>query len=109
MSGNSPCVLNMHTATPQELEGAIYVGCGSKYGNQWRVCARHSRDWVVDRFQKYVDEHPKFRQMIIRELRGKNLACWCSPKRCHADVLLKTANMDTLDMQAHQQGGIVRG
>jgi hypothetical protein len=28
-----------------------------------------------------------------RELRGKNLACWCKPgKPCHADVLLELAN-----------------
>lgn len=28
-----------------------------------------------------------------RELRGKNLACWCKPgEPCHADVLLKIAN-----------------
>lgn len=30
---------------------------------------------------------------IIRELRGKNLACWCKPgDPCHADVLLALAN-----------------
>lgn len=33
----------------------------------------------------------------IKELRGKNLACWCphkSHKACHADVLLELANAD---------------
>ena len=30
---------------------------------------------------------------IVRELRGKNLACWCKPGTpCHADVLLEMAN-----------------
>lgn len=30
---------------------------------------------------------------IRRELRGKNLACWCGPgQQCHADVLLEFAN-----------------
>lgn len=30
---------------------------------------------------------------VIRELRGKNLACWCRPgEPCHADVLLEIAN-----------------
>jgi hypothetical protein len=30
---------------------------------------------------------------IRRELRGKNLACWCKPGTpCHADVLLELAN-----------------
>jgi hypothetical protein len=25
-------------------------------------------------------------------LRGKDLACWCAPKRCHAEVLRELAN-----------------
>ncbi|OHV85914.1 DUF4326 domain-containing protein [Ensifer sp. LCM 4579] len=30
---------------------------------------------------------------VRRELRGKNLACWCKPGApCHADVLLEIAN-----------------
>lgn len=30
---------------------------------------------------------------VRRELRGKNLACWCKMGRmCHADILLKIAN-----------------
>ncbi len=29
----------------------------------------------------------------LKELRGKNLACWCAPGApCHGDVLLKLAN-----------------
>jgi hypothetical protein len=31
----------------------------------------------------------------LRELRGKNLACWCAlGQQCHADVLLELANKD---------------
>lgn len=29
---------------------------------------------------------------VKRELRGKNLACWCKESPCHADVLLEVAN-----------------
>jgi hypothetical protein len=28
----------------------------------------------------------------LSPLRGKNLACWCSGKHCHADVLIELAN-----------------
>jgi hypothetical protein len=28
----------------------------------------------------------------LPELRGKTLACWCTPKPCHADVLSRLAN-----------------
>jgi hypothetical protein len=32
---------------------------------------------------------------VRRELRGKNLACWCPLDHpCHADVLLRLANLD---------------
>lgn len=32
---------------------------------------------------------------VRRELRGKNLACWCSHDQpCHADVLLELANKE---------------
>ena len=30
----------------------------------------------------------------LEPLRGKNLACWCAGKDCHADVLLELANAD---------------
>lgn len=29
---------------------------------------------------------------VKRELRGKNLACWCKESPCHADILLEIAN-----------------
>jgi hypothetical protein len=36
---------------------------------------------------------PPSHEEIIRELRGRNLACWCKPGTpCHADVLLELAN-----------------
>lgn len=36
---------------------------------------------------------PPSRALIISELRGKNLACWCRlDQACHADVLLEFAN-----------------
>lgn len=32
---------------------------------------------------------------VVRELRGKNLACWCGlTEQCHADVLLLEANRE---------------
>lgn len=42
-----------------------------------------------------LDGYPIRNELIRRlpELKGKNLACWCSlDKPCHADVLLELAN-----------------
>ena len=51
-------------------------------------CAFRSGELVRD------DANSPFRPEIIRaELRGKNLACWCSlDEPCHADMLLVVAN-----------------
>lgn len=44
-----------------------------------------------------LDGYPYRNEMVRRlpELRGKDLACWCSlDKPCHADVLIELANVN---------------
>lgn len=43
-----------------------------------------------ERFIAHAKKH-------LPELRGKNLACWCRGKPCHADVLLELANVKLRD------------
>ena len=65
--------------------GAVYVGRPTKWGNPFRGST------AVDSY--LVHCAPGLRAMAKRELRGKDLACWCSlDKPCHADVLLALAN-----------------
>lgn len=41
-------------------------------------------------------------EQVRRDLRGKNLACWCPlDQPCHADVLLEIANADNARVRAH--------
>lgn len=48
---------------------------------------------AVGCFREYVKIKSDFREEAIRELRGKNLACFCAlDQPCHADVLLELAN-----------------
>ena len=43
---------------------------------------------------------------VRRELRGKNLACWCSlSEPCHADVLLRLANRETPNGELTRRAG----
>lgn len=72
---------------------AVYVGRPTKWGNPFKIDAKHSREDVVREFRVYVTGllnngtgYP------LRELRGKHLVCWCAPLPCHADVLLELAN-----------------
>lgn len=64
----------------------------------WDVCPQEfATQLAVDAFceDAATDALPVKRADIVRELRGKNLACWCKPGTpCHADVLLRLANED---------------
>lgn len=50
-----------------------------------------------ERMEQTVAAHPSVRESLD-ELRGRNLACWCSlDAPCHADVLLDLANRPVCD------------
>lgn len=51
---------------------------------------------MVELYKGWLRERTSFQFEIKRELRGKNLACWCKASPCHADVLLEIANTDKL-------------
>jgi hypothetical protein len=92
-------------------EGAVYVGRPSRWGNPYKVGAwvRNIRSVATELPAEVKTNeqavalfladttHPTagfvFRENVRRELRGKDLACWCRlDQACHADVLLKVAN-----------------
>jgi len=60
----------------------------SKWANPFK---KGTRAEVCEKFEAYIRKKMKEDPEIfdIRELRGKNLGCWCRPDRCHGDVLLK--------------------
>ncbi len=89
---NPPQVHNKHhnTAPPD----AIYIGRGSPYGNNFIIGQPHpytdkpmTRDDVCDLYEQYTLPH-----IDTSKLTGKDLVCYCKPKRCHGDSLLKAAN-----------------
>jgi hypothetical protein len=80
----------------------VYVGRGTQWGNPY-VIGRYyvdsethewvvfDRDGVIELYKNLFDE--KSLGGIRRELRGKNLCCWCAlDQPCHADWLLEIAN-----------------
>jgi hypothetical protein len=66
---------------------AVYVGRGTPWGNPFIMRAEFERDSVCDRFEQQT-----LPTLDVSALRGKHLVCWCAPKRCHADALLRKAN-----------------
>ena len=48
---------------------------------------------ATEQFRARFQDDAEYRDMVVRELRGKNLACYCPPGTpCHAEVLLAWAN-----------------
>lgn len=74
--------------------GAVYIGRGSPYGNPFMIGIHGNRDQVCDQFETMVESNPELKAKIKKELKGKDLICYCKPARCHGDYLLKIANED---------------
>ena len=80
-------------ATPPP-PGAIYVGRPTRFGNPFELGRDGSRADVIDAYRRWLaePEQRELRERVRRELRGRDLVCWCAPEPCHADVLLALAN-----------------
>jgi hypothetical protein len=75
-------------------ENTVYVGRPTKWGNPYQVTAPATigyRKKVIEMYEASMSMMLK--QDAKKELKGKNLACFCKEgEPCHADVLLKIAN-----------------
>lgn len=76
----------------------VYVGRGSKWGNPYShkegTLAEYvveSRREAVQKFEEYLLSNEELMESLS-ELKGKTLGCWCKPKSCHGDILLRYAN-----------------
>jgi hypothetical protein len=79
-------------------EDAIYVGRPSKYGNPFSIGKDGNREEVIAKYEKYLLNHTRLLKDIKRDLRGKDLVCFCKPLACHADIIMKYANESGLNM-----------
>jgi hypothetical protein len=80
-----PKVFNIHHKDcPSD---AVYCGRGSPYGNPYVIGKDGDRDGVCDLFEQNV-----LPTLNVSALWGKDLKCFCKPKRCHCDAILVKAN-----------------
>jgi len=81
-------------------EDTIYVGRGSDYGNPHKVSYFLTITQSVELFEK--DLTTLITPVKLAKLTGKNLVCWCKEDAiCHADILLKYANLPCNDYYIH--------
>lgn len=81
-----PRVLNKHHgAAPPN---SVYIGRPSKWGNPFPITAVTTREKAIEKYIEYYRRSG----LNAKELKGKNLVCFCAPLACHGDFLLKEAN-----------------
>ncbi len=69
----------------------LKVDRSSEWGNPFAMAKESERVMVCQAFERYLADQPGLLTRV-GELRGRVLACWCYPKRCHADHLANLAN-----------------
>ena len=70
---------------------AIYVGRPSQFGNPFTV-QTHGRGHALNKYRQWIATQPQLQETIKKELKNKDLVCWCTPNPCHADILMEIAN-----------------
>ena len=72
----------------------VYIGRPSKWGNPFQIGKDGDREEVIEKYKRYLWEsikQGKIKKEDVAELKGKVLGCWCAPKPCHGDILIKAA------------------
>ena len=82
-------VVNVQTThfKTKEKDNYVYIGRGSKWGNPFVIGKHGTRDEVIKQYKRYLWESKEL-MGSLEELDGKTLGCFCSPQKCHGDVLI---------------------
>lgn len=69
----------------------VYIGRPSKWGNPFTV-EKHGRAKAIKKYESYIRaklaKNKKLQDELL-SMDGKKLGCFCKPKACHGDVLVK--------------------
>lgn len=69
----------------------IYIGRPTKWGNPFEIGIEGTRDEVIAKYEVWIRNNANLMDSL-HELEGKVLGCWCKPKNCHGDILVKLLN-----------------
>lgn len=79
-------VVNKYHKIPYD----VYIGRGSIWGNPFVIGKDGTREEVIEKYEEYLVNSPELLSKLP-ELRGKTLACFCKPQKCHGDIIAKYA------------------
>ena len=65
----------------------MYIGRGSRFGNPFRIGKDGDREEVIRKYEIYARNH--LINAISSIPKEAILGCYCKPKACHGDVIIK--------------------
>lgn len=77
---------------PSAPPDARYIGRGTIAGNPYKIGRDGTRNEVCDKYEARVEADPELKASLIEYCRGHDLLCFCAPRRCHGDYLLRISN-----------------
>jgi len=95
-----PQVYNKKSKANPAPPNAVYVGRPSAWGNPATMYQESQRDEVCDAFETYARARLRREPHWLDPLIGKDLICYCAPKRCHGDTLLRLAENRAAELRA---------
>ena len=81
-------VVNIRTYPRKDY---VYIGRGSLLGNVYEIGKDGDRDEVCEKYKRDFYKklkNERFKRQVLA-LKGKKLACYCKPKRCHGDIIVE--------------------
>jgi hypothetical protein len=93
-----PKVLNLRTASVDELKAAARIDRQTRWGNRhrigycWNCRTSHDRIGAVSAYIKDLRNNPQLVEAIRKNLSGLDVACWCAPDLCHGQIIIEVAN-----------------
>lgn len=77
-------VVNKHTEPY-----TVYIGRPTIFGNPFVIGIDGDRSMVVFKYEGWVRNQPKVLDAISKLKNDDVLGCFCHPKPCHGDVIIK--------------------
>ena len=75
---------------------------GSLFANPFKIGVDGTREEVIEKYEIWLrnrlENDPQLTEELLK-LDGKVLGCWCAPKKCHGDTLLKLIRELKMDKQ----------
>ena len=79
---------NYYDSSWRSNPNAVYVGRPSRWGNPYKIGRDGTREQVLAKYRRWLENELIDNPYFLEPLRGKDLVCFCKlTEACHADII----------------------